>query len=73
MNFIKNPQGAGLWLREKSKFIGDGFFKRVKMWYSFYCDHTFCDKEYRLAKKQCAKYIESGYEWVIELDIREIR
>lgn len=57
MNFIKNPQGAGLWLREKSKFIGDGFLKRLKMWYTFYCDHTFCAEEYRLTKKQCAKYI----------------
>ena len=27
------------------------------MWYTFYCDHTFCDEQYRLTKKQCAEYI----------------
>lgn len=56
-NFIKNPQGAGLWQREKAKFIGDPLKKKMKMWYTFYCDHTSCDEAYRLTKKQCAKYI----------------
>lgn len=57
MNFIKNPQGAGVWLREKSKFCHDSFIDRIKMWYTFYCDHSFCDEKYRITKKQCAKYI----------------
>lgn len=59
MRFIKNPQGAGLWQREKSEFIGDSFKKKMKMWYTFYCDHSFCDEKYRLTKKQCAEYIGS--------------
>ncbi len=56
-NFIKNPQGAGIWLREKAEFIGDPLKKKMKMWYTFYCDHTHCDEAYRLNVKQCAKYI----------------
>ena len=57
MRFIKNPAGAGLWLREKAEFLKDPLPKKCKMWYNFYCDHTFCDKAYRLTKKQCAEYI----------------
>ena len=56
-NFIKNPQGAGLWQREKAKFIGDSLKKKMMMWYTFYCDHTVCDEAYRLTAKQCAQYI----------------
>lgn len=57
MNFIKNPQGDGLWSREKAAFIGYTFKQKIKMWYSYYCEHTFCQKEYRLTIKQCADYI----------------
>lgn len=57
MNFIKNPQGDGLWSREKADFMGYSFKQRLKMWYSYYCEHSFCQEEYRLAKTQCAKYI----------------
>lgn len=56
-NFIKNPQGAGLWQREKAEFIGDTLMKKMKMWYTFYCDHTACEEVYRLKVKQCAAYI----------------
>lgn len=56
-NFIKNPQGAGLWQREKAAFIGDPLTKKMKMWYTFYCDHTACEEAYRLTAKQCAQYI----------------
>ena len=56
-NFIKNPQGAGLWQREKAEFIGDPLLKKMKMWYTFYCDHTTCEEAYRLTAKQCAEYI----------------
>ncbi len=55
--FINHPQGHGLWLREKAQFLKYSLKKKMKMWYSFYCDHTFCDEKYRLTKKQCAKYI----------------
>jgi glycosyltransferase involved in cell wall biosynthesis len=56
-NFIKNPQGAGLWQREKAAFIGDPLKKKMRMWYTFYCDHTSCEEAYRLTAKQCAEYI----------------
>lgn len=65
MRFIKNPQGAGLWLKEKADFIGYSFKQRLKMWYSFYCEHTFCEEKYRLTKKQCAKYIGAPYEFIL--------
>lgn len=54
--FINRPQGHGLWLREKSEFMNDSFSKRIKMYYSFYCDHSF-----HLTKKQIAKYIGTNY------------
>ncbi len=57
MRFIKNPQGAGLCLREKAEFLHYSLIDKMKMWYTFYCDHTFCEEKYRLTKKQCADYI----------------
>lgn len=66
-NFIKNPQGAGLWQREKAEFIGDPLRKKMKMWYTFYCDHTACEETYRLTAKQCAAYIGAPlpFMWVV--------
>lgn len=57
MRFIKNPQGDGLCAKEKADFLKYSFAKRIKLWYSYYCEHTFCREEYRLTKKQCADYI----------------
>lgn len=57
MRFIKNPAGAGLCLREKADFLNYPLKEKMKMWYTFYCDHTSCDVAYRLTKKQCAEYI----------------
>jgi len=57
MRFIKNPQGHGVFLREKAEFLHYPLSKKMKMWYTFYCDHTFCEEPYRLTKKQCAEYI----------------
>lgn len=57
MRFIKNPQGHGLWLREKAEFLHYPLKRKMKMWYTFYCDHSFCDEPYRLTKRQCAAYI----------------
>ena len=57
MRFIKNPAGAGLCLREKAEFLNYPLWEKIKMWYTFYCDHTFCDEQYKLTKKQCAEYI----------------
>lgn len=55
--FIKNPRGAGLCLKEKADFLHYSMPDKMKMWYTFYCDHSFCEKKYRLSKKQCAEYI----------------
>ena len=55
--FINNPQGHGLCLREKAKFLNLPLKRKMQMWYTYYCDHVFCDEEYRLNKKQCAEYI----------------
>ena len=57
MRFIKNPAGAGLCLREKAEFLNYSLIEKIKMWYTFYCDHTFCDDTYKLTKAQCAEYI----------------
>ncbi len=56
-NFIKCPQGHGLWLKEKNAFLKYSLKKNFMTWYNFYCDHTFCDEQYKLSKKQCAEYI----------------
>lgn len=50
--FLERPQGHGLWLREKSEFMHDSFLKKMKMYYSFYCDHS-----YHLEKDKIAEYI----------------
>ena len=57
MRFIKNPRGDGLCMREKAEFLHYPLKKKMKMWYSFYCEHSFCDEEYRLTKRQCAEYV----------------
>lgn len=57
MRFIKNPVGEGLCLREKAEFLNYSIIDKMKMWYTFYCDHTFCDEAYKLSKAQCAEYI----------------
>lgn len=38
--FQNNPKGHGLWLREKSYFLKSSKLDRLKMIYSFYCDHS---------------------------------
>lgn len=57
MRFIKNPAGHGLSIREKAEFLHYPLKEKMKMWYNFYCDHTFCDPQYRLSMAKCAKYI----------------
>ena len=64
MRFIKNPQGEGLCLREKAAFLHYPLKEKMKMWYTFYCDHTFCAEPYRLTKKQCAEYIGAPLPFV---------
>ena len=36
--FLNNPRGYGLWLWEKSRFLGESLIKRLKMYYTFACD-----------------------------------
>lgn len=36
--FLENPRGYGLWLREKSEFLGEGWAQKLRMYYSFTCD-----------------------------------
>ncbi len=50
--FLERPQGHGLWLREKAEFIGTPLKDRLKMYYSFYCDHS-----YHLPCRKIAQYI----------------
>ncbi len=64
MRFIKNPQGHGLCLREKAEFLHYSAKEKMKMWYTFYCDHSFCEEPYRLTKKQCAEYIGAPLTFV---------
>lgn len=55
--FLQNPRGYGLWLREKEKFMEAGLIDRFRLWYTYYCEMSFCEEQYRLTKKQCAEYI----------------
>lgn len=55
--FLQNPQGYGLWLREKEEFMRASLKSRFRLWYTYYCEMTFCEEQYRLTKKQCAEYI----------------
>ena len=57
MRNIKNPRGYALAFREKAEFLHYPLKKKMKLWYSYYCDMTFCEEQYRLTKKQCAEYI----------------
>lgn len=51
-NFFNNPQGYGLWLREKADFCNYSFMQKFKLYYSFYSD--FKDK---LPNDRIAEYI----------------
>lgn len=37
--FINRPQGHGLWLREMAEFMDYSFVEKLKMRYTYYCDH----------------------------------
>lgn len=62
--FLKNPKGYGLWLREKTEFTGASLKRKLRLWYTFYCEMSFCDEQYRLTKKQCAEYIGAPLPFV---------
>lgn len=50
--FLKNPQGTGLFFRQKADFLGYSFGTRVGMWYGFTCDAMD-----RCTDRQIAEYI----------------
>ena len=50
--FINRPQGHGLWLREKAEFMNYSLGKKVRMYYSYYCDHA-----HHLSVREIAEYI----------------
>lgn len=50
--FLDNPQGYGLWLRERAEFLGQSRVEKLKMYYTFTCD--LCG---RLPARKIARYI----------------
>ncbi len=50
--FLNNPQGTGLFFREKADFLHYSFPTRVGMWYGFLCDAMD-----RCTDRQIAQYI----------------
>lgn len=59
--FINNPKGYALWLREKMEFCNYSFFRKLKMYYSY-----FLTQENELTTKEIADNIGVGY-WLIAL------
>ena len=55
--FLRNPQGYGLWLRERAEFMGASRMQILRMWYTFFCDTTDERKEKRMTIRQCADCI----------------
>lgn len=54
--FLKNPQGYGLWLREKAQFEHAGLCERLKLYYTFTCDLS-----NRIPSKEIAQCIDAPY------------
>ncbi len=40
--FLNNPMGYGLWLKEKSVFLNESLWNKLRMYYTFTCD--LCEK-----------------------------
>lgn len=55
--YVQNPRGYGLFLKERAEYLRVSLRHTIRMWYSFYCEMSFCQKEYRLSKRQIADYI----------------
>ena len=51
--FWENPQGTGIFFREKAKFLGHSLWKRLGLWYG-YATENFC----RCTDAQIAEYID---------------
>lgn len=57
--FTKNPKGHFLSHKEKCDFLHYPLKKRLKMYYTFYCDFSEI-----LTKKQIAEYMDAPYIWI---------
>ena len=55
--FLDNPKGYGLWLREKADYMNFTVFRRVKLWYSFYCD--FASDKHSINHRRLAEMIHA--------------
>lgn len=61
--FLKNPQGYGLWLKEKAKFQRASLIDRIKLYYSFNCDlRTY------ISKRRISEYISAPFILIVVLD-----
>jgi len=59
--FWENPQGTGIFFREKARFLKQPFLQRVKMWYGFVTDTMD-----RCKDRQIAEYIGMPV-WLVPL------
>jgi len=57
--FRDNPQGSGIFFREKAVFLRYSFLERVKMWYGFATEHFG-----RCTDAQIAEYIDMP-QWMV--------
>ncbi len=51
--FWENPQGTGIFYREKAEFLGYSLWTRIAQWYGFATENR-----YRCTKEQIAQYID---------------
>lgn len=61
---ISNPKGYGLWIKEMMFFYNYGFVKKIKRYYSFYCD---LNNFYKI--KEIAEFIDTKLIFMIFIDI----
>lgn len=57
--FWENPQGTGIFFREKAKFLHHPLWKRLGLWYGYATENR-----YRCTKSQIAQYIDMP-RWLV--------
>lgn len=57
--FLDNPQGTGLFFRQKAEFLNYSFHRKLGMWYGFTCDAMD-----RCTDAQIAEYIDMP-QWLV--------
>lgn len=62
---INNPNGYGLWLKELMRQLGYSHFKKIKTYYSFYCDlrkkYSWLDIANFISSPKLVMFFISGY------------